>query len=415
MSVSQSSVPRRTSHASNLFIALSLLASFATMVPAQVVVEKSAYATLTSLPPFSGNDAAMTANATKILTSDLDRSGWFKIVAPGSGEINIVGVANRSGSGHIIDAQIFTRPTGQGSGQMVYSGRFTGNSDAQLRQTVHALADDIVAKVARQTGIAQTRIAFISSRTGRKEVYTMDYDGHNIRQVTSDGSISARPRWSPDRSRIVYTSYKAKFPDIYTIELSSGRRSRIASYPGLNSGGAYSPAGGQIAAILSKDGNPELYVMSAGGGGLKRLTSTKGGESSPSWSPDGSRIVYAFDGYSGIPALCAIGLGGGQPQRLTTYGYYSEPDWSPKGGLIACVGRTGGRFQIFVFDPASPGGTLRQLTNDGADNEDPTWAPDDRHLVFTKSKRLYVLDVLTGSATNLGLNLGDCIEPAWSK
>lgn len=385
-------------------------------VHSQVIVRKSAISIATSLPPFTGNDATLAHNVTQILSSDLTRSGWFSIVAPGSGEINIVGTANRSGAGFVINVEIFSRG---GSAGRVYVKRFTGASNGELRQVVHALADDIVEEVAKQKGIAQTKIAFISNRTGQKELYVMDYDGHNIRQITRDGTISGRPRWSPDRRKIVYLSYKSRFPDLYVIELASGVRRRVASYPGLNTGGAFSPTGNDIAAILSKDGNPELYLLGAGGGQLRRLTVTKGGESSPTWSPDGSRIAFSYDGF-GYPNICVIGANGGAMTRLTAGGYYTEPDWSPTGNLIACVGRAaGGKFQIFVFDPRSPQGTLKQMTNDGADNEDPTWAPDGRHIVFSKTSghksRLYVLDVLTGNATNLGLNLSDCIEPAWSK
>jgi len=388
---------------------------------AQVLVEKFPYATMTSLPPFTGNDANLAAQATKILSSDLDRSGWFKIVAPGSGEINIVGVANRGGGGFTLNVQIFSRGSGAGgsSGRQVYSGQFSGSGEGQIRQKVHELADDIVAKVAKQKGIAQTRIAFISKRTGNKEVYVMDYDGYNVVQLTRDGTISARPRWSSDRSRIAYLSYKSKWPDAYVIEVGSGRRTRVAAYPGINTGPAFSPSGNQLAIVLSKDGNPELYVIDANGGNPRRLTRTpKGAEASPCWSPDGSKIVFSYDGF-GLPSICVMGADGGNMTRLTG-SFFTEPDWSPTGNLIACVGRVGGgKFQVFTFDPASPSNTLKQQTSDGGDCQDPTWAPDGRHIVFSKTSgyrsQLYVLDVLTGSATNLGLNLSDCVEPAWSK
>src|ERR1051325_1368628 len=150
------------------FLIVSIFVGRASPSLAQVVVQKSAYATMTSLPPFTG-EPALAVNATKILSSDLDRSGWFKIVASGAGEIHIVGVINRSGGGFTLEARIFSRggsvtTEGQnagGNGGQIYGKRFSGNSDGELRQVVHALADDIVANVAKQKGIAQTRIAFI--------------------------------------------------------------------------------------------------------------------------------------------------------------------------------------------------------------------------------------------------------------
>src|ERR1043166_5920461 len=86
--------------AATLFTALLIaLPSFA---HAQVVIKKSAYATATSIPPFTG-DPALATQATRILSSDLDRSDWFKIVGAGSGEINIVGAVNRSGAGFSLE------------------------------------------------------------------------------------------------------------------------------------------------------------------------------------------------------------------------------------------------------------------------------------------------------------------------
>src|ERR1051326_1576710 len=326
--VSKPALKRSTT---NFAIAL-ILCLFCAEGFAQVLVKKNAYATMTSIPPFTG-DPSLATQATKILSSDLDRSGWFKIVGSGAGELNIVGVANRSEGGFSLEVRAFSRSrsvttegaTVSGGGGQVYGKRFTGNSDGQLRQVVHALADDIVESLTnpKQKGIAQTKIAFISNRSGKKELYVMDYDGYNVRQITTDGSISARPRWSADRNRIVYLSYKSRWPDVYVIDLASGRRTRVANYPGLNSGGAFSPGGGQIALVLSKDGNPELYTMASGGGSLNRLTSTKGAESSPCWSPDGSRIAFSYDGF-GLPNICIMSAQGGEPTRVTAGGYYTR-------------------------------------------------------------------------------------------
>jgi TolB protein len=58
----------------------------------------------------------------------------------------------------------------------------------------------------------------------------------------------------------------------------------------------------------------------------------------------------------------------------------------------------------------------KQLTSDG-ENEDPSWAPDARHLVFTSSrsgtKQLWVLDTETGRARQL-THVDDARLAAWS-
>jgi TolB protein len=100
------------------------------------------------------------------------------------------------------------------------------------RLAAHRFADDIVETVTGHKGIASTRIAFASSRTGRKEIYTADYDGANVRQLTRDGTISVAPALAPDGSKLAYTGYQSGYADIYLIELASGARSRIVKFPG---------------------------------------------------------------------------------------------------------------------------------------------------------------------------------------
>jgi TolB protein len=283
------------------------------------------------------------------------------------------------------------------------------------------LTDDIVQAITHQHGIARTKIAFVLVRAGAKELAVMDYDGYNVRQLTYDKSISVRPRWSPDGRKIVYTTYfKSGFPDVMEVNLYTGQRRRLANFPGLNSGAVFSPDGLNIALTLSKDGNPELYLMDVQRETLRRLTRTRGAESSPTWSPDGQHIAYVSDD-RGTPQIYSIDKEGGEPTRLTVSpSYNTEPDWSrpPAGSdlkpMLAVTSRVGGRFQIGIYDS----GTREvRLINDDADCEDPSWAPDGRHLVFQKTRqwrsRLYLLDVLTGEQVELPAVEGGASEPAW--
>jgi TolB protein len=308
----------------------------------------------------------------------------------------------------------------QSTRKVVLSKTYQG-SVQDLRRMVHQLSNDIVQAIIGQQGIAQTKIAFVWSRGGAKEIAVMDYDGHNARQLTADKTISVRPRWSPNGRKIIYTSYKGRFPDVMEVELYTGLRRRLANFPGLNSGAVFSPDGQSIALTLSKDGNPELYTMDAQGGGFRRLTHTPGAESSPTWSSDGQSIAYVSDD-RGSPQIYLINKDGGEPVRLTVSpAYNTEPDWSrpPPGStvppMIAVTSRVGGRFQIGLYDSATR--EVRPVAVDDADNQDPSWAPDGRHLVFTKTRgwrsRLYLLDVLTGEQVDLPAVEGDASEPAW--
>jgi len=349
-----------------------ILAGWATVVSAQVDVVKGVTKRNFAVTGFVG-DASVAAQVAGVLQNDLRLSGHFKITPSTEAEFVQSGSVRIEGTKTgVIECTVTLAATKK----VILAKSYTG-SPQDLRRMVHKLADDIVQTVTGQRGIAQSQIAFVWTRGNVKELAVMDYDGHNPRQLTFDKSLSVRPRWSPNGRKIVYTSYINRFPDVLEADLFTGSRRRIAGFPGLNSGAAFSPDGNEIALTLSKDGNPELYVMNAAGGGLQRLTV------SPS--------------------------------------YNTEPDWSrpPPGSemkpMLAVTSRVGGQFQIGLYDAATR--EVRMQNTGGGDSQDPSWAPNGRHLVFSKTQnwrsRLYLLDVLTGELVELPPVEGGASEPAW--
>lgn len=347
--------------------------------------------TSVALKALGGADGAAT---TKVLQNDLELSGLFSLSPPERATYHIGG----SAAGGSLEGQV-TDPRGNVVLRKTYSGG--------TREAAHRFADEIVTTLTGQKGIASTKIAFVSNRTGRKEIYTADYDGANVKQMTNDGSISVAPALSPDGSKLAYTGYQSGYADIYLIDLASGARNRIVKFPGTNSGASFSPDGGRIACSLSKDGNPELYVVGASGSGARRLTKTRGVESSPTWSPDGSQIIYSSDDRGG-PQLYKIGAGGGSGEPISTgYAYCTEPSWSPDGRKLAFTARTGG-FSIAVKD-------LRTgATSSLASGEDPIFGANSRHVIFSTGSSLVLLDTQTGHQVPIVTGLGKVSEPTWS-
>ncbi len=334
------------------------------------------------------------ASEAKILENDLAMSGFFSVVPQGSAGF----IAGGSSTGSSLSGNVTDR-----SGKTVLSKTFSGAG----RSKVHQYADEIVETLTGHKGIANSKIAFVATRSGAKEIYTADADGSGVNQLTKDASISVAPCLSPDGRSLVYTGYKSGYADVYEINLGSGARNRIIKFPGTNSGAAYSPDGGRIAVTLSKDGNPELYVTGSGGGGARRLTRTAGVESSPTWSPDGGEIIYSSD-EGGSPRLFRISSGGGSGRPVGPDGYSTEPNWSPDGKKIAYNTRSGG-FQVSILDLAS--GSVRTV----GEGQDPVWGADSRHLIFSTGSSLVLLDTQTGQRTNLVSGLGKISEPTWSR
>lgn len=329
------------------------------------------------------------------LKRDLVNSGYFAIASGEQAEFT----ANAAASGELHGTVTAS------DGKISLSKNYAGSG----RTAVHRFADDIAQALTGARGIASTKIAFVSTRTGKKEIYTCDADGSNLVQLTHDGTISVSPGISPDGQSLVYTGYQSGYADVYRIALGSGSRSRIVKYPGTNSGAKFSPDGGRLALTLSKDGNPEIYVTSSGGGSPRRITHTPGVESSPTWSPDGSELIYSSDD-SGTPQLYRVSASGGSPQRLSTgFGYNTAPNWSPDGKKIAFNTRGGGSFSVAILDLQN--NSVRTV----GEGEGPAWGADSRHLIFASGSSLVMLDTQNGTRTALVSGAGKISEPTWSR
>jgi len=403
----------------NLFrAALLMLALLSLSASAQVTVSKRAGDTLGV--DVSGIQAAGgAAQAVKrTLELDLARSGWMAIAAPGQGAITVRGTITESG-GQVSFACQAVDAAGRTYINATYS-----QPAAQALYAAHQAANDIVVKTTGKPTFFLAKLVMIGAKAGAKEIYLADSSAQDVRQVTQDRASVLKPRWSFDNRFISYTSFLKRYPDVYTIELATGARKQVAAYPGVNSGGAISPDGRSMALILSKDGNPDLYVQDLASRRVVRLTNTpRATEGSPAWSPDGSQIVYVAD-TSGTPQLYIISRGGGSPVRLTARGSQNvSPDWGKPtdqapNGLIAYQTLSGGKFQIALIDPATK--QERIITPFDAAYEDPSWAPDGRHLAAARGVNyrysVYLLDSMAamGDKPVALTATGDWTAPAWS-
>lgn len=397
------------------WISVLVFFSCLSMAPAQVRVTKAMNeVSVLDISQFVGQSDGIPGLFRQTLTADLKASGWFSLAGGGRAEFSLRGEAAMSGANLKVNCEAYN----VASREKLLGKTYT-TTDREARRLAHKVADDIVLALTGQKGMASTRILVIGNRTGKKEVYLCDADGQNLRQLTRDNSISMAPKWSPDGRQFVYTSFRSQFPDLYLVNLDSGDRNCLANYPGLNTGAAFAPDGREVALILSKDGNPDLYIKNLAGGALTRLTNTRrAAEASPAWSPDGRQIVFVSD-RSGTPQLYVTDRSGGEPRRLTSRGSQNvDPDWGANGYIVYCsyIGRV---YQIFVMNPATM--EFKQVTREDANYEDPSWAPDKRHIVCTRTvnyrSRIFVIDTLGGSLIPLTADSerGDWVAANWSK
>jgi len=321
-----------------------------------------------------------------------------------------------------IEAWVFdvTNPSTQAVISKIYRGAPT---DAQVRKFAHQFADEIIGKLSGGLpSVASTQIAFVSSRTGAKEIWAMDYDGANQHPLTSLRSISLTPRWAPDSSRIAFTcfAYAAGVtgPQICMYSLDSGKPIAFPRYKGTNSAPSWSPDGTQLIFSSSMNGNPELYAVGANGSNLKRLTFASGASTSPVWNPKTGQSVAFVSDRTGVPKLYLMNSDGTNtiPLDLPDKGYLIDPSWAPNGQLLAFSWRRPtGNYDLYVMDAATQ--QIVELTRDAGRNERPSWAPDGRHIVFESTRsgtrQIWVM-LADGSQAHQLTTAGHNESPNWS-
>jgi TolB protein len=298
--------------------------------------------------------------------------------------------------------------------KLITAKRYLGTAK-ELRRFSHTFADEILRALTGEKGVFTTKIAYVSTLSGNKEIHVMDWDGFNPLPLTRNGSINLNPDFSPDGREIIFTSYKRGNPDLYRRSLSNTAEVALSGRKGLNITGSWSPDGSRIALALSKDGDAEIYTLDKDGSHPNRLTVNPALDLYPSWSPDGRKIAFVSDRL-GTPQIFVMNADGGDVRRLTTSGSYNvNPRWSPKGDRIAYSRMTSGGFNIFAI--AADGTSDSQLTIDG-NNENPSWSSDGRFICFSSKRNsgagVYVMRSDGTGQTKVSQGKGGYFQPVWS-
>jgi TolB protein len=290
------------------------------------------------------------------------------------------------------------------------------------RLTAHKFADEIIFRLGGGIqGIAETKIYFVSSRTGHKEIWAMDYDGANQHQLTHLGSISLSPRVSPDGSRIAFSSLNKGAWEILMYSLELNRLVTFPRFGGTNLSPSWSPDGTKLALSSSRSGDPELYMADSSGANLKRITAFRGPDVSPVFNRKTGTQIAWVSGRTGLPEIYTAEADGTNVQKITDQGYAVSPTWSPNGQFLVFSwmrhygpGAPGAQ-DIYIMDIASK--QWVQLTHDGGRNDFPCWSPDSRHIIF-QSSRSGTEQIWTMLADGTGqkqlTSAGKNTQPNWS-
>jgi tricorn protease len=141
------------------------------------------------------------------------------------------------------------------------------------------------------------RIAFVSDRSGREEIWVCDERGQELKRLTNSETQKGQPVWSPDSQSLLYT---ASDRALHRYELATNKDAVLARGEVIGFGGAavaspqWSPDGKWISYTKSgRDLLPHVYILPAEGGDEKRVTDADSySDSAALWTPDGKALVY---------------------------------------------------------------------------------------------------------------------------
>jgi TolB protein len=394
-----------------------------------------------AIPDFLGSNQAGRDIAT-VVRADLERSGLFRSLPPASfiEKISDINTPPRFADWRTIQAQglVTGQATMQTDGRLKVEFRLWdifGESQMvglqymttpeNWRRIAHLVSDAIYERITGEKGYFDTRVVFISESgpllNRRKRLAVMDQDGANPVFLTQGDYLVLTPRFNPTAQMIAYMSYIQGKPRVYLFDLETGRQEMLGNFPNMTFSPRFSPDGKSVVMALETNGNSAIYVMDLATRTLKRLTNDPGIDTAPSFSPDGKQITFESN-RGGSQQIYVMNADGSNVHRISFgAGKNGTPVWSPRGDLIAFTKITPTYFGIGVMRPDGSGEKL--LTHSWQD-EGPTWAPNGRVIMYTRTlqagaggagggSQIWSIDI-TGRNERRVLSPGDASDPAWS-
>jgi TolB protein len=346
----------------------------------------------------SANEACESVSS--VIASDLNLSGFFKILDPASfiaspeeekitktdfndwfnvGAKYLIKVkavkAGKKSEKYDLDMRLFNvvdRTSYNINGQSIAS-----LEKQKLRGAAHRFVNEVLLLITGIRGIFDTTILYTEKiSTAERIIMSTGVDGYGATTIIANGSANMFPKWAP-HSEIIYTSFFDGKPAVFvgkTKLTNDGNEYRSASF---------SPDGKIIAASVDLDGQSDIVLLDPKTGEIvKKLTDDAADDVSPSWSPDGSFIAF-MSTRSGKPHIFVMNADGSNQKRLTMAGSYNtSPDFG-KNGLIAFTGMDDFVTDIFTVDLS---GNMSRLTQNQGSNKDPSWSPDYRYIAFISDR-----------------------------
>jgi tricorn protease len=320
----------------------------------------------------------------------------------------------------------FTRLDWQGSNTKRYKGGTAQNIwryDGGAAEAVELTGD--YTGTSRNPMFWQGRIYFVSDRDGVMNIYSMDGDGHDVKQLTHQKGFDVKETSLSD-GRIVYQCGA----DLWLLDLQSGADAAIpitlvSDFDQMRDHWVKKPMDYLSGSHIAPDGSAtvftargEIFTMPAKPGRIVKVAGNSGTRYREArYLPDGKSII-ALSTESGETEFWKFPANGiGKPEQwtkdATVLRWEGVP--SPDGKWLAHRDKDQ---QLWIFDTQTK--TNKKIAQSMMDDfQDLTWSPDSQWLAYTEAadnqfSQLKVLNVKSGASTAITTDRYNTGNPAWS-
>lgn len=264
------------------------------------------------------------------------------------------------------------------------------------------------------------QIVFASSRDGDMDIYIMNGDGSNQRQLTNYYGSDDDPDLSKDGKWVAFKSGAGApiTPGLYIMSSEGGTPRLLVSGMSNLARPRFSPDGSKVAFVAYDGHDQEIYLVDAAGGTPTPLTVTDGWEQFPVWRPDGKALLFEGDDANGTNDIFSIDVNGTNLTNLTNTPNSSEttPAVSPDGTMFAFRSNRG-NCQSGVYLRDINGTNERWIPNTGTAENSVFYfcfSPDSKRLAFSNYTTVEVWTVNLDGTVKAPLNMpANGYNPSW--